>query len=442
VGHRPGHRTGPRQVARPASTADLAELDGLDSRDPLASFRDRFYVPSGTLYFDGNSLGLLSREAEQAVLEALDAWRRLAIDGWTAAERPWFYLGEKLGAAQAELVGAGPNEVVVTGGITSNLHALLATFFQPGDGRTCIVADALNFPSDLYALQSHLRLRGLDPSEHLVLVPSRDGRTIDEQDVLAALERPDVALAWLPSVLYRSGQLLDMARIAAAARARQITIGFDCAHSVGCVPHRLHDWDVDFAVWCTYKYLNAGPGAVGSLYVHERHHGLGPGLAGWWGSDKQRQFDMAPTLMPATTAGAWQIGTPSVLGAAAQYGSLRVLGEAGLARVRAKSLALTSLLIDLADRYLAPLGFEVGTPREAERRGGHVALEHPAAVRITRALKARGIVPDFRPPNIIRLAPVALYTRYRDVGDVVMALRSIVESGEHLQFTDERGEVA
>ncbi|HET6316650.1 MAG TPA: kynureninase [Chloroflexota bacterium] len=429
-------------MTRAAATPDLAELDGLDSRDPLASLRDRFYIPSGTLYFDGNSLGLLSREAEQAVLEALDAWRRLAIDGWTGAERPWFHLGEKLGAAQAELVGAGPNEVVVTGGITINLHALLATFFQPGDGRTCIVADALNFPSDLYALQSHLRLRGLDPSEHLVLVPSRDGRTIDEQDVLAALERPDVALAWLPSVLYRSGQLLDMPRIAAAARARQITIGFDCAHSVGCVPHRLHDWEVDFAVWCTYKYLNAGPGSVGSLYVHERYHGLGPGLAGWWGSDKQRQFDMAPTLIPATTAGAWQIGTPSVLGAAALYGSLRVLGEAGLAQVRAKSLALTSLLIDLADRYLAPLGFEVGTPREAQRRGGHVALEHPSAVRITRALKARGIVPDFRPPNIIRLAPVPLYTRYRDVGDVIVALRSIVESGEHLQFADERAEVA
>jgi kynureninase len=340
------------------------------------------------------------------------------------------------------LVGARPSEVVVTGGITINLHALLATFFRPGNGRTRVLADTLDFPSDLYALQSHLRLRGLDPAEHLLLVPSRDGRTIDEQDVLAALDRPDVALAWLPSVLYCSGQLLDMPRLAAAARARGITIGFDCAHSVGSVPHSLHDWGVDFAVWCTYKYMNAGPGSVGGLYVHERHHALGPGLAGWWGGDKQHQFDMASEFTPAATAAAWQISTPSVLGAAALYGSLGVLREAGIARLRAKSLALSSLLIDLADRYLAPLGFVVGTPRNPDLRGGHVALEHPAAVRITRALKARGIIPDFRPPNVIRVAPVPLYTRYREVGELVLALKSIVESGEHLQFSDERGAVA
>jgi len=420
----------------------LASLERLDRGDPLAHFRERFSIPNDTLYFDGNSLGLLSREAEQAVIDALDAWRTFAIDGWTGAPRPWFYLGEELGAMQAELVGAQPNELVVTGGITINLHALLATFFQPTPGRTRIVADTLNFPSDLYALQSHLRLRGLDPSEDLVLVASRDGRTIDEQDVLAALDRADVALAWLPSVLYRSGQLLDMPRLTAAARARGIAIGFDCAHSVGSVPHRLHEWDVDFAVWCTYKYLNAGPGAVGSLYVHERHHHLGPGLAGWWGSDKDRQFDMATEFTPSASAGAWQIGTPSILGAAALYGSLSVLREAGIDRLREKSLALTGLLIDLADEVLAPLGFEVGTPREAARRGGHVALEHPAAVRIARALKAHRIIPDFRPPDVIRLAPVPLYTRFRDVGQVVLTLKAIVESGEYLQFADERAVVA
>lgn len=414
----------------------------MDACDPLAHLRDRFYIPEKTLYFDGNSLGLLSRDAEQAVQAALDQWRQLGIAGWTGGPQPWFYIGEELGAAQAELVGALRSEVVVTGGITINLHALLATFYRPSAGRTRIVADALNFPSDLYALHSHLRMRGFDPAEHLVLVPSRDGRTIDEQDVLAALDQPDVALAWLPSVLYRSGQLLDIPRLTAAAHARGISIGFDCAHSVGSVPHQLHAWGVDFGVWCTYKYLNGGPGAVGSLYVHERHHALGPGMSGWWGSDKQRQFDMAVDFTPAGSAGAWQIGTPPVLGAAALYGSLAVLRNAGIQRVREKSLALTSLLIELADRHLTPLGFAVGTPRERDRRGGHVALEHAAAVRITRALKARGIIPDFRPPNVIRLAPVPLYTRYRDVGEVVMALQSIVESGEHLQFAQERAVVA
>jgi kynureninase len=414
----------------------------MDAQDPLASFRARFYLPPTTLYFDGNSLGLLSRDAEQSVLEALHAWRDLGIDGWTGAERPWFSLGEQLGAAQAELVGALPHEVVVTGGITINLHALLATFYRPSGKRARIVADALNFPSDLYALRSHLKLRGLNPDEHLLLTQSKDGRTIDETDVVNAMERDDVALVWLPSVLYRSGQLLDIQRLTAAAHACGVTIGFDCAHSVGSVPHQLHDWGVDFAVWCTYKYLNAGPGAVGSLYVHERHHPLGPGMAGWWGSDKERQFDMALEFTPAQSAGAWQIGTPSVLGAAALYGSLELLREAGIQRVREKSLALTELLMELAESELGSLGFEVGTPREADRRGGHVALEHPSAVRIAAALKARGIIPDFRPPNVIRLAPIALYTRYVDVGEVVRTLKSIVEAEEHLHFADERASVA
>jgi kynureninase len=420
----------------------LDDLDALDARDPLAGFRGRFYVKPDTLYFDGNSLGLLSRDAEQSVLEALDAWRDLAIEGWTGAQRPWFYLGEDLGALESELVGAAPGEVVVTGAITTNLHSLLASFYQPHDRHTKIVADELDFPSDLYAIQSHLQLRGFDPAADLVLVPSRDGRTIEEQDILLALDRPDVALAWLPSVLYRSGQLLDLQRLTAEAHARGILIGFDCAHSAGSVPHRLHNWDVDFAVWCNYKYLNAGPGAVGSLYVHQRHHHRGPGLAGWWGSDKRRQFDMEPRLTPADTAAAWQISTPSVLGAAALYGSLAMIREAGIEALREKSLALTSLLIELSDTHLSRLGFQVGTPREPALRGGHVALEHANAASITRALKARGVVPDFRPPNVIRLAPVPLYTCYRDVGQVVLILKSIVDSGEHLQFANERAAVA
>jgi kynureninase len=421
---------------------ELSSLDALDAQDELAAFRERFFIPRGTLYFDGNSLGLLSTEAEAAVLEALEAWRTLGIDGWTAGDRPWFHIGEELGALQADLVGALPSEVVVTGGITANLHALLATFYQPRAGRTKIVADELDFPSDLYALQSQIRLHGLDPAEHLALVPSRDARTIHEDDLIGAIEQPDVALAWLPSVLYRSGQLLDIPRLVRAANARGVTIGFDCAHSVGSVPHRLHDWGVDFGVWCTYKYLNAGPGAVGSLFVHQRHFGTSPGLGGWWGSDKDRQFDMATQFTPAATAGAWQIGTPSVLGAAGLYGSLQVIHDAGIERLRHKSLALTELLMQLTDRYLTTCGFSIGTPRDAERRGGHVALEHPQAVRITRALKTRGIVPDFRPPNVIRLAPVPLYTRFRDVGELVLALRDIVERGEHLHFAAERPVVA
>jgi kynureninase len=246
------------------------------------------------------------------------------------------------------------------------------------------------------------------------------------------MDAEDVALVWLPSVLYRSGQLLDMPRLTREAHARGLLIGFDCAHSAGSVPHALHDWDVDFAVWCNYKYLNAGPGAVGSLYVHARHFGRLPGLTGWWGCNKDRQFEMAHEFYPSGAAGAWQISTPSILGAAALYGSLAMFAEAGLDRVRAKSLDITSYLMELADQRLAALGVGVGTPREAERRGGHVALEHPEALALSRALQTRGVVTDFREPNVIRLAPVALYTSYSDVWRAVEIIRELLESGTKL----------
>ena len=238
---------GSDRVADPTSPAER------DARDPLARFRSRFYVRPGTTYLDGNSLGLASRDAEAAVLAALDAWKANGIDGWLAAERPWFELGEQLGALQADLVGASPSEVVVTGSTTVNLHALVATFYRPSGKRSKILADALNFPSDIYALASQLRLRGLDPAEHLVLAPSRDGLTLDEDDVIERMT-DDVALVLLPIVLYRSGQLLDVERLTRAARERGIPIGWDGSHSVGVVPHRLHEWGADFAVWCSYKY--------------------------------------------------------------------------------------------------------------------------------------------------------------------------------------------
>lgn len=415
----------------------------LDAQDPLRAFRARFFVQPDRVYLDGNSLGLLSRDAEAALLDALDAWKRHAIEGWTSGEQPWFSIGEELGALQAACLGAQPAEVVATGAITVNLHSLVAAFYQPQRRRTKILATALDFPSDVYALQSQVRLRGLDPAEHLVLVPSRDGRTVAEDDVIAAMT-DEVALAVLPSVLYRSGQLLDLERLTRAAHGRGILIGFDCAHSAGSVPHRLHDWDVDFAFWCTYKYLNGGPGAVGGLFVHQRHFGTRPALAGWWGEDKARQFDMSHTFEPAAGAGAWQISTPSVLGAAPLYGALRLLNEAGIERIRAKSLRLTDYLLFLADALLAqaPYGFTVGTPREHARRGGHVALEHPEALRLSKALRARGVVPDFRPPNVIRLAPVALYTTYAELWRTVETLRQVVERGEHLAYAPTRDPVA
>jgi kynureninase len=420
-----------------------AHARALDAANPLAPFRERFYLPPETIYLDGNSLGLLSRDAEAETLRALDEWKRLAIGGWLAADPPWFTLGEDLGALVAPLVGAEPAAVVVAGATTVNLHALAATFYDPSPGRRAVVATALDFPSDIYALRGLIAARGGDPETDLRLVPSRDGRTIDEADIVAALD--GAALAVLPSVLYRSGQRIDMERLAAAGRDRGAIVGFDCAHSIGEMPHAFDAWGVDFAFWCSYKYLNAGPGATGGLYVNRRHWDRSPALPGWWGYQKARQFDMALGWRGADGAGAWQISTPSLLASAPLRGSLRLFADAGIERVRAVSLALTGYLMDLLETKgltAEPYGYAIGTPRAPERRGGHVAVEHPEAARIAQALKARGIVPDFRPPHIIRLAPAPLSTTFHELWRTAQALREIVERGEHRANANERGLVA
>ncbi|MGI6604812.1 MAG: kynureninase [bacterium] len=415
----------------------------LDRSDELASFREHFYLKPGTIYMDGNSLGLLSREAEGALLTMLEAWKTYGIDGWLQGEHPWFYLAEELGKKEAPLVGAKPEEVIITASTTLNLHNLMAGFFRPHGKRTKILADELNFPSDKYALESQLRLLRLDPEQNLILVRSRDGHTLAEKDIIAAMT-DEVAVAILPSVLYRSGQLLDLHLLTHAAQERGILIGFDLSHSAGVVPHRLHEWGVNFAFWCNYKYLNAGPGAVASLFVHEQHFDRLPGLAGWWGCRKDKQFDMDPEFQPAHGAGAWQVGTAHILSMAPLAGSLELFKAAGMERLRAKSLALTSYLMHLIDSNLAapPYNFAIVTPREPERRGGHVAVEHKEAVRINSALKRRGVIPDFRPPNLIRLAPVPLYTSFHEVWQVVQHLKEIMVTKEYEQFKPERDTVA
>ncbi len=416
----------------------------LDAADPLARFRARFHLPPGTIYLDGNSLGLLSLDAEAEARRALEQWKNLAIGGWLDADPPWFGSGEELGAAMAPLVGAEPAAVVATGSTTANLHALVSTFYRPSGHRRTIVATALDFPSDLYALAGQIRLHGGDPATDLVLVPSRDGRTIDEADIETALTG-EVALAVLPSVLYASGQLLDIERLAATARARGIVAGFDCAHSVGAIPHRFDEWGVDWAVWCTYKYLNGGPGAIAALYLNRRHWAEAPTLTGWWGSAKTSQFDMASEFAGAAAAGRWQIGTPPILAAAPLRGSLRLFAEAGIGEIRAKSLAQTDYLMDLMERtglLASPYGYGIATPLDAARRGGHVAVTHPDGARIARALKHRRIVPDFRPPDIIRLAPAPLYTSFHELWRTARALKEIVDAGDHQQGAEGRELVA
>lgn len=420
-------------------TRETAEK--LDGADELARFREEFYLGKGRIYLDGNSLGLLSQRAEQSLLSVLDSWREYGIEGWTEGVHPWFHLSEELGKKGAPLVGAKPEEVIVTGSTTVNLHQLLASFYRPEGKRRKILADALTFPSDIYAMQSQLRLRGLDPEQHLIRVGGRDGQTLAEEDLIAAMTE-EVAIIVLPSVLYRSGQILDMERLTAAARERGIPIGFDLCHSIGAIPHQLHEWGVDFAFWCNYKYLNAGPGGVGGLFVHQKHFGELPGLAGWFSSDKSVQFDMEYQLTPAGGAGAYQIGTPHLLSLAPLIGSLEIFTEAGIGPIREKSLRQTQYLMQLVEEELVGMGFTIGNPREDHRRGGHVCLVHPEAVRICKSLKEKGVIPDFRAPDVIRLAPVALYTAYTEVWEAVQVLKWIMEEKDYERHEKKRGVVA
>ncbi|KKI94119.1 kynureninase [Bacillus sp. SA1-12] len=416
-------------------TLDFAKH--FDKEDSLQRFREEFYVKPNSIYMDGNSLGLLSKRAERTLLECIDDWKEHGIDGWTQGKQPWFYLSEKLGKMCAPLVGASPEEVIVTGSTTVNLHQLIATFYKPKGKRTKILADELTFPSDLYALQSQLRIRGYDPDTHLICVKSRDGRFLEEDDIIEAMTN-EIAVMIMPTVLYRSGQILDMKRLTAEAHKRGILIGFDACHSVGAIPHLFSEWGVDFAYWCHYKHINGGPGAVGGLYVNKKHFGTNPGLAGWFGSRKDKQFDMDHIFTPAESAGAYQIGTPHILSLAPLIGCLELFAEVGIETIRKKSLNINQYLMDLIEYECADCGFFIGNPREDERRGGHVCLEHNEAARICKALKDNGVIPDFRSPNIIRLAPVAFYTSYEDVWKVVQILKKIMLEKQYEKYENKR----
>lgn len=414
-----------------------AFAEGLDAADPIRRIRERFYVREDEIYLDGNSLGLCCKDAEAAVLHMLEVWKSHGIRMWNIEEGKYFRYPSYLGAQLAPLIGADANEVTVTGSTTVNIHQCLATFYQPTPERYKILVDELNFPTDIHAVHSWVKQRGYDPVDAVKAVPSRDGRLLDEAEIIAAMTG-DVALILLPSVLYRSAQLLDMAQITAAARERGICIGWDLCHSIGAVPHDFRVVEPDFAVWCNYKYLSAGPGAIAGLFVNRRHFGREPGLAGWYGNVKETQFQLSHRHEPSPDVDGWLTGTPPMLAMAALEGVLAVYRDAGMPRVREKSLRLTAYLMYLIDQRLLPYGYGVGNPREDAARGGHVALEHPEAYRICQALKARGVIPDFREPNVIRLAPVALYNTYTEIYRLVEILETISVGREYEHFSEER----
>lgn len=413
----------------------------MDNKDPLRSFKERFYVKPGTIYMDGNSLGLCSMDAEKHLLEALENWKTHGIDVWSHPDVNYFLYQDKLGELTAPLINAKPSEVTICTNTTINIHKALATFYRPTKERYKIIVDDLNFPTDRYAVDSQVKLHGYKVEDAVRVVTSRDGKNIFEDDMIEAMT-DDVCLILLPSVLYRSSYLVDMQKIADAARAKGIYVGFDLSHSIGSVPHDFSRIQPDFAVWCSYKYLNGGPGAIAGLYINEKHFKLGPGIAGWHGNKKETQFDLNQTFEPAEYAGAWQTGTQPIFSMAPIEGSLRMFAEAGLENIRAKSLKITAYLMFLIDEKLRKYGFSYGNPTDDERRGGHVALEHQDAIRLTKALKDKGVIPDFRYPNVIRLAPIAFYVSYEDIFNLVEIIIGIMENKDYEKYDGNRGTVA
>ncbi|NYB72878.1 kynureninase [Sedimentibacter hydroxybenzoicus DSM 7310] len=413
----------------------------MDFNDELKNFKERFYIRKDVLYMDGNSLGLCSKDAEKYVYKALEDWKTYGIDIWTDENANYFLYQDKLGSMMAPLINADAEEVTLCASTTINIHQAIATFYHPTASRNKIIMDDINFPTDKYAVYSQIKLHGYNPDECLKVVKSRDGNFIYEDDVIEAMT-DDVCLVLLPSALYRSSQLPDMKKLTKAAHEKGIYIGFDLCHSIGSVPHDFKDIDCDFAVWCTYKYLNGGPGSIAGLYINKKHFDMEPGLAGWQGNNKETQFDLNQEFEHARYAGGWQTGTQSILSMAPIEGSLKLFEEAGINNVRKKSLTLTAYLMYLIDTKLKKYGFSYSNPTIDERRGGHVALEHDDAIRITKAMKENKIVPDFRFPNIIRLAPIALYTSFEDVYEMVERIMKIMDNKEYENFDSNRGIVA
>lgn len=409
----------------------------LDQADPLKGYRERFYINPGEIYMDGNSLGLSSIDAEDALLNLFNVWRKEGIQIWGTENGRYFNYSKVLALSLSPLINADPSEIIVMGSTTTNLHQGLSTFYRPNQKRYKILVDALNFPTDIYATRSIIELKGYNPDEVLKVVPSADGRTLCEADIIAAMTE-DVALVLLPSVLYRSAQLLDMALVTKAAHDRGIMIGWDLAHSMGSVPHDFREIEPDFAVWCSYKYLNGGPGAASGLFINQKHFGLSAGLKGWFGSKDESQFLMDHRFDQDTTANGWLLGTHPLFAMAPLEGALQLFNQAGIHNLRKKSLALTAFLMDLVDQRLTQYGYCVGNPREDHRRGGHVSLEHDEAYRISLALRDLKVIPDYREPNVIRLAPTALYTSFEEVYRLIEILEKIAVEKIYNQYSLKR----
>jgi kynureninase len=416
-------------------TTDLNHARSEDERDPLRHFRERFAMPTTAagepvVYFTGNSLGLMPLTVRDHVEQELADWERFAVEGHMRARNPWLPYHEFLTEKLAAVVGAKPIETVAMNSLTVNVHLLMVSFYRPTAERNKIIIEKGAFPSDRYAVVSQIKFHGFDPAQSLIEVAPREGETtLRTEDIIEQIEKagPSVALVLIGGVNYYTGQAFDMGAITAAAHRVGAVAGFDLAHAAGNLDLRLHDWDVDFAAWCSYKYLNAGPGAVAGAFVHERHAEADlPRFAGWWGHDKETRFLMGPDFKPLAGAEGWQISNPPILQMAALRASLAEFDEAGMDRLRTKSRRLTAyletLVQDIADERITII-----TPSDPEARGAQLSIRVRAADKaLFEKITAAGVVADWREPDVIRVAPAPLYNSFEDVFHFATVLRDVL----------------
>ena len=401
----------------------------MDKNDPLKSYREQFHIPQmngkDVVYFTGNSLGLQPKTTKDFVNQELEDLAKHGVEGHFDAKNHWYSYHELLSEKSAKIVGALPSEVVVTHSLTTNLHLLMVSFYRPTKQRYKILCEKKAFPSDQYALESQVKFHGYDPESAIIEVAPKAGNSIiDDKDIIAAINTHghQVALIMIGGVNYYSGQLFDMSAITKAGHSAGCVVGFDLAHAAGNVKLSLHDWGVDFAAWCSYKYLNSGPGGVSGLFVHHKHGNNTelPRFAGWWGHDKDTRFLMESGFRPMAGAEGWQLSNAPVLGMAAHLASLNIFDEVGLEALIEKRLKLTAyteeLISDLSNRKSEQCKLEIITPKEVHRRGAQLSiLVHGKGKEVFDAITKKGVIADWREPNVIRIAPTPLYNSFEDI---------------------------
>ena len=409
----------------------------MDQDDPLKSFRDKFYIPKQEngdtcIYLCGNSLGLQAKQTKEALEQELEDWKNYGVEGHFHAKNPWMPYHEFLTQAMANVVGAKPIEVVVMNTLTVNLHLMMVSFYKPSGNRTKILIEADAFPSDKYAAESQIRFHGLEPSECLIELKARPGEVcLREEDIQTTIEQQgrDIALVMLGNTNYYTGQYLNMKNITAWGHAQGCKVGFDCAHGAGNHPLNLHEAGCDFAVWCTYKYLNSGPGSLGGVFVHERHATAElPRFEGWWGHNKETRFKMRDGFEPIPGVEAWQLSNPPILSMAAIWASLRIFEEAGMQRLREKALLLTGyleyLVQEIGDEFI-----KIITPSDPEARGCQLSIQVKNANKtLYDKISKKGVIADWREPDVIRVAPVPMYNSFTDVFMFASILKEQIEA--------------